>query len=180
METPIFMGWTIIPADVVARAWTDLRFKRDFLRWPTQTLTENGIPIPTEIQFCVMENMPDTRYLVLPYRSPHTYRWNPEKVEKVLRKETGNDNSLEFWLPVGVMMEAYYNPEFRKRLLIDTTSVLNEMGYDTAGHKYITVENTPDTFHLVLPVNKWNSFSLSPEELEDLLVQEFSAEMLLH
>ena len=180
MESPVFMGWTLIPVDLVVRAWTDVQFKHEFLKWPTQTLQENGVPLPSEVFFCVVENTDNSHYLVLPNRPYHTFNWDRQKVEEVLRKETGNDNSLEYWLPVKAMVEAFFNPDFKKRLILDANSALREMGYETSGSHYTVLENTESTFHLILPANKWGNRSLSQDELAELLVQELLAETTFH
>ncbi len=180
MQTPVFMGWTIVPVELVVRAWTDAKFRREFLLWPTQTLDENGVFIPVNVNFCVIENTTETYHLVLPFRKPFTFGWSKQRIIETLREETGGDNSLEYWLPVEVMVEAYFNPEFRRRLFINASEVLEEMGYETHGRNFMVLENTEATLHLVLPVNKWEKHGLSPEELEALLVSEFTAETLLN
>lgn len=180
MESPIFMGWTLIPVDLVVRAWTDTQFKREFLRWPTQTLQDTGVALPLEVNFCVVENTSDNHFLVLPHRPYHTYGWDRKQVEETLRKETGNDNTLEYWLPVNIMVEAFFNVDFKKRLLMDTNAALLEMGYDPGKQHFTVLENTDQTFHLILPENKWHSRSLSEDDLAELLVQELMAETVFH
>ena len=56
-------------ADIVAKAWQDEAFKQELLSNPKATLTkEFGTPIPDSIQVRVLEENPNTLYLVLPVK----------------------------------------------------------------------------------------------------------------
>lgn len=180
MKEPIFLKWTVIPPAIVALAWTDISFRNEFVKWPTQTLDEIGLPIPEKGSFCVVENSADIHHLVLPYRNPKTFGWSREKIIDVLTEETGCDESLEFWLPVDIMADAFIYPEFKTRLYKDLNAVLAERGYDLDGLQYSLLENTEKTYHLVLPVNKWLGYSLDAEELEELLIEDFIRRHAIH
>lgn len=54
-------------ADLVAKAWKDKAFKQELLSNPKATLTkEFGTPIPNNIEVRVLEENPNTLYIVLP------------------------------------------------------------------------------------------------------------------
>lgn len=180
MSLPVFLQWTVMPAEIVARAWTDSHFKRELLLWPTQTLQEVGAAVPEAITFCVIENSSEECHLVLPYRHPKTYGWSREKITDILLEETGCDDSLEYWLPVDIMVEAFFNPAFKKSLYADLNTILRDRGYNAIDCKYTLVENTEHSYNLVLPVNKWQNFSLEADDLEILLIEDFLKKHMVH
>lgn len=54
-------------ADLVAKAWKDKAFKQELLSNPKATIAkEFGIPIPDNIEVRVLEENPNTLYIVLP------------------------------------------------------------------------------------------------------------------
>ncbi|GAA6615653.1 NHLP leader peptide family RiPP precursor [Scytonema sp. NUACC26] len=56
-------------ADLVAKAWKDEAFKQELLTNPKATLSkEFGTSIPDNIQVRVLEENPNTLYLVLPVK----------------------------------------------------------------------------------------------------------------
>ncbi len=58
-----------LEADLVAKAWEDEGFKQELLSNPKATLTkEFGIPIPGSIEVRVLEENPNTLYVVLPVK----------------------------------------------------------------------------------------------------------------
>src|SRR5207244_13335379 len=64
------MNWTILPATVTARAWTDKAFRLELLSDPTPLLRQSFKSCPLDTDFRVVENRGSTRHLVLPYRHP--------------------------------------------------------------------------------------------------------------
>ncbi len=179
MDGLAFMQWTIMPAEIMARVWKNYAFKKQFCKNPVHVLEQYDIEIDDDVSFCIVENTPDTTYLVLPYRSHATYKWGRKKVISTLKEETGEDNSLDYWLPVPIMAEAYLNPDFKRKLLLDASAALNEMGYDVGNHKYVVLENTHNLFHLSIPLPKWDPSELSVDELESLVIDDFTEDPLM-
>ena len=52
--------------EIVAKSWVDAKFKESLLDNPNQVLSENGVDVPGNINFVVVENEPDRLHLVLP------------------------------------------------------------------------------------------------------------------
>lgn len=174
------MNWTIMPANLIARAWSDNRFRLDLLRNPSRMFKENGISVPDDVKLCVVENNEDISFIVLPHRGQETFKLSYNQLVELLEEETGGDRSLEFWLPPEVMAEAFTNPMLKRRLLINANEVLSEFGYEPAHHTYVVVENEESLFHLALPMNKWKVLDFSFDELEAMLTEEFSSEISFH
>lgn len=179
-EDALLMDWTVLPAGIIARAWKDDMFKEEFLKYPTATLQQLVPSCPKSCNFCVIENTEDTNYLVLPYRRVDTYGWGETKLKFVLHQETGGDNSLDFFLPVDVMVKAMCDFGFKQALLKNTNKVLRDMGYDIGNKNYVVLENTEMTHHLVLPQNKYGEEDLSVDELEELIIEDFLEEPTVH
>ena len=59
-------AWNARYAKVVARAWTDEKFKRKLLKEPEEALADMGIRVPRGVKVNVVENTPATVHLVLP------------------------------------------------------------------------------------------------------------------
>ena len=51
---------------LVAKAWADEDFKAKLISNPTGVMKENGMFVPEGVEFKVMEEPANTRYLVLP------------------------------------------------------------------------------------------------------------------
>jgi hypothetical protein len=54
--------------DIVAKAWTDEKFKQRLVDDPNGVLAEAGLPLPGGVNFVVVENEPERVHLVLPSR----------------------------------------------------------------------------------------------------------------
>lgn len=56
-----------IESEIIAKAWKDDEFKQDLLNNPKGVLSQElGMPIPEDIEVKVLEENPNTVYLVLP------------------------------------------------------------------------------------------------------------------
>jgi hypothetical protein len=53
-------------ARIIAKAWHDPAFKQRLMASPTETLAEEGHPLPTGVQAKVVEDNPQLKHLVLP------------------------------------------------------------------------------------------------------------------
>jgi len=51
---------------VVAKAWADANFKEKLLADPKTVLEENGVPIPEDVEYRVVENTDKIVHLILP------------------------------------------------------------------------------------------------------------------
>lgn len=177
-ELPIFTAWQSMPVSFIALAWCDNEFKHQFLHTPTNFLHRVMEGCPSDVVFCALENTKELRHLVLPYRHPDTFDWSRAQVEAQLRKELLYHSNLCYGLPIHIIAEAYFDPHFKRRLIVSPVVVLNEKGYDVGNYNYFVHENTAQTSHLVLPENIWDSLDLSYDQLEGRLLDELEQKVV--
>ncbi len=76
-------------ADLVAKAWKDEAFKQELLSNPKATISkEFGTPIPDNIEVRVLEENPQTLYIVLPMK-PADIQGEGELSEEALETVAG-------------------------------------------------------------------------------------------
>jgi hypothetical protein len=82
--------WTAVAAtnwqqkwgQLVAKAWSDPKFKAKLLADPNAVLKTEGVPVPAGVQFKVVECSEKTVYLSLPY-NPGTGELSEEDLKQV-------------------------------------------------------------------------------------------------
>jgi hypothetical protein len=164
--------WQNLPLSLVILSWANESFKQEFLERPTRMLRNMLAECPRDRTFCVLENTTYERHLVLPTRNPATYSWTREQIEMQLHTEMIEPPSLDYGLPIRVIVHAFCNPIFRRQLMVSPKEVLSAMGYEVEEYDYFLHENTEHTIHLAIPYNKWEDEAVSDEDLQSLLLQD--------
>jgi nitrile hydratase subunit alpha len=73
----------------MAPGWyKDLEYRSRIVREARTVLAEMGLALPESIRIRVWDTTTDTRYMVLPYRPPHTAGWSLEQLEALITKES--------------------------------------------------------------------------------------------
>ena len=139
------------PADgakVVARAWTDSRFKERLLADPRSALDELGYTLPdANTQLAVLENTEDVHYLV------------------VCTLCSCYPRNL-----LGRPPDWYKSLAYRSRAVIDPRGVMREFGLEVPEDVEVRVmDSTADLRYLVLPRRPAETDGLSEEELAKLV-----------
>ena len=55
---------------VVSQCWTDQGYKAKLLADPAGVFQAEGLPVPSGVELCVLENTAQVSYLVIPARPP--------------------------------------------------------------------------------------------------------------
>ena len=144
---------------VMAKAWEDEAFKQRLVENPRAVLQEQGLPLAAGKSVRVVENTPDTVYLVLPPKSDGEL--SAERLARVAGEQQEPARKL-----AQVVARTWQDEAFKQRLLGDPRAVLQEHGVPLPdGQAVRVVENTADTVHLVLPP-KLPEGELSDEQLD--------------
>jgi hypothetical protein len=146
---PLFVRWTILPAPVIARAWTDPGFRDTLLAEPDPTLRTIFRSVPGGVHFKVIADEPGRYHLPLPCQPQSTRDWSIQRVRAQLLVEV-DDESFEWSLPPVVILRAFFDPGFRLALLRDADAALTACGYVSRGR--VVVANKANLHHLVLPL----------------------------
>ncbi|MEY3473972.1 MAG: hypothetical protein RL087_430 [Pseudomonadota bacterium] len=73
----------------MAPGWyKDLEYRARIVREARTVLGEMGLHLPEAMRIRVWDTTTDTRYMVLPYRPPHTQGWTTEALEALITKES--------------------------------------------------------------------------------------------
>ncbi len=73
----------------MAPGWyKDLEYRSRIVRQARTVLGEMGLDLPASMQIKVWDTTTDTRYMVLPWRPPHTAGWTVEQLEALITKES--------------------------------------------------------------------------------------------
>lgn len=174
-ERPAIMDWTVLPAGVIAQAWTDADFRARLLKDPTRVLHER-LPRRAEGKtFVVCEDADQVKYYALPQLAPELVDAGRDELMALLDHEMGDHNEADDeWLPKPVIADALLDPGFRARLLADAAGVLRERGYTLPAERVVVLENTRSTFHLVLPRSPSAQDELDFDALERTLQERFT------
>jgi hypothetical protein len=172
-QVPDIVDWTILPASIIAAAWTDPGFRDELLREPTRVLRERISRWPNDKTFVVSVDMDTVRHFPLPARKAALRDLSPGSVLALLRHELGDDDSFEFQLPPRVIAAAWFEDEIRAALFADGAAALRELGYEPPARQVVVLENTYYTYHLALPVCPSATDELDFEQLRAELIQRF-------
>jgi hypothetical protein len=170
---PEIMEWTILPARITARAWTDITFKERLLSHPTEVLREMCTSSYKDKTYLIVEDYGDVKHLVLPAKKAAISSWPKEKILETLIRETGEDRTLKYFLPAEVTVESFFNPEFKSLLFKDANAAFRKFGLNTGRNTFQIVENAESTYHLVLGANPSYKGDLSFDALQSKLLEEF-------
>lgn len=73
----------------MAPGWyKDLEYRARIVREARTVLKEMGLQLPDSVRIRVWDTTTDTRYMVLPYRPPHTQGWSQDQLEALISKES--------------------------------------------------------------------------------------------
>jgi hypothetical protein len=175
-EVPEIMDWTILPASVTASAWTDPEVRALLLSDATTLLRERVSRWPSDKTFCVAVDSAEVKFFPLPARKSRTAAYSREALREILTRETGDDDSLEHWLPSDVIADALSDDEFKRELIGNPGEVLRSRGYSPPARQIVVLENSESTYHLVLPENPSRQEDLDHSALEATLVAKFGVE----
>ena len=137
-------------AKVVARAWTDPRYRRRLLEDGTAAIKELGFSGSQGEHIVVVENTATTHNVVVCTLC-----------------------SCYPWPVLGLPPSWYKDPAYRSRMVSEPRTVLAEMGLDLAGNVRITVrDSTSEVRWLVLPERPAGTEHLTEAELVPLVSRD--------
>ncbi len=142
--------------EIVARAWSDDRFKARFLADPATVMGEAGIELHGGAQVRAVENTPHLLHLVLPPSDV-----SAEELAQVARGLTmgtvgtgadpqrGDEYVKQY---SKIMVRASADDEFKRRLLVDPAAVMREYELEIPeGVELRAVESTDSLVYIALP-----------------------------
>jgi len=134
-------------AAVVAKAWSDPKFKAWLLRDGTAAIHSLGFTGRQGEHMNVVENTPDTHNIVVCTLC-----------------------SCYPWSVLGLPPTWYKSPQYRSRVVIDPRSVLAEFGVELADNVAVNVhDSSAETRYLVLPMRPGGTEGWSEEKLATLV-----------
>jgi len=133
--------------EIIKRTWTDESFKNKFINDPKAVLAEYGHDLG-DIEIEVHDDTSDTMHFVL---------W-----EEGAAKATNLDQNPTLGK---VMLRAYEDAEFKKRLLSDAGSAVQEVLGTKPPASIQVHENSNNKIHIVLPANPDSTGELSDADL---------------
>lgn len=177
-EFEILSLWRSVPLPMVALAWSDEGFKDQLLRYPSALLKKFISDCPEDMDFCVMENTKNIKNFVIPYRHPDSFHLSEQQIIDSLNSSVSNiEYSLEYGLPVSVIVRVFSDYDFRQNLILNPVSSLESMGYTVDAEQSFVHENTDYISHMILPYNKWHELEYPVEQLEKLIIDDISAQV---
>ena len=136
-------------AKVVAKAWTDMAFKKRLLEDGTKAVAELGIPMG-DAELIVVENTPDTHNVVV----CTLCSCYPRTV-------------------LGLPPDWYKSRNYRSRVVIEPRAVLKEFGTAVADDVTVRVhDSNADMRYLVLPMRPEGTQGWSEERLAGLVTRD--------
>ncbi len=139
----------LLGARVVARAWTDNRFKRLLLEDAPAALAELGIDLGG-LHLIVVESTPEVHHVVCCTLC-----------------------SCYPWKLLGLPPTWYKSPAYRSRIVIDPRSVLKEFGTEVPDGVEVRVwDSTSECRYMVLPERPSGAEGLTEQDLAALVTRE--------
>ena len=136
-------------AKVVARAWSDAKFKKWLLDDATVAIASLGFSGRQGEHMVVVENTKSTHNMVVCTLC-----------------------SCYPWSVLGLPPSWYKSPEYRSRAVIDPRSILAEFEVDIGDNVAVHVhDSTAETRYLVLPLRPDNTENLNEEQLAALVTR---------
>jgi hypothetical protein len=136
-------------AQLIARAWHDPTFKEKLLADPRPAMEEElDIRLPEDLQVTVLEETPDSLYLVLPANGSGQSGARRNGVNREIKPERDFQEQL--------INKARQHAGFKAKLLADPKPAIEEeFGIILPEHLRVkVVEQTPSRFYLMLPINR--------------------------
>lgn len=138
-------------ARVVAKAWTDARFKERLLRNGHQAVTELGLPMPAHHRHLVALE-------------------NTDKIHNVICCTLCSCTAFSI---IGLPPDWYKDLEYRARIVRESRTVLKEMGLDLPSDVEIRVwDTTADTRYMVIPQRPVDTAGWSEDKLAALVSKD--------
>jgi hypothetical protein len=146
---------------LVSRTWQDPAFKQRLMADARGVLKEQGLSLPAGKTVQVVEDTPETMHLLLPAKPARPL--SDEQLARFAEQVPGPEGKMG-----QLLMKAWGDESFKRRLTADPRSVLQERGVPLPDRRAVrVVEDTGDTLHLILP-SKPADGELSHGELEQV------------
>ncbi|OUJ09611.1 nitrile hydratase subunit alpha [Acetobacter sp. DsW_059] len=137
-------------AKIIARAWTDVSFRKKLLDDGTQTLSELGMTGFEGAHVVFLENTSDIHNVVVCTLC-----------------------SCYPWAVLGLPPAWFKAPQYRSRVVIEPRKVLEEFGTNIPDNKEIRVwDSTAEIRYIVIPERPEGTESLSSSELSCLITRD--------
>lgn len=167
----MILKYSRIPSSVSIKAWTDPKFRKNFVENPNSVLYKLwGDSI--KVNFIVHPDTEQIRNFCLPFPSEKLRGLTPKEIIDMLQREIGDSTSLDYFLPAPIMAQALIDDAFRGRLLRDPNTVIQEMGYPLENSLCVIHVDTADTLNLTLKASPNNASQLN--NLDRNMVTTFS------
>lgn len=130
-------------SDAIGEAVHNPLFKARLLADPKQTLATMKVQLPPEQSVTVLESTAEQTFLVLPVMT--------DREVAALQEGLNGGRSLRATRS-RILLQAWQEPAYRLRLLVDPKGVMKEAGFQIPDAMAVKVlENTSDHLHLVIP-----------------------------
>ncbi len=137
---------------IIEKCCTDDSFKQQLLAEPMTTLKAEGLDLPEDLSVKVLENTGEVVYMVIP----------PKPL--VPLAEAQDEDQAQLYQQI--IAKCWADDSFKQQLLNDTSATLKAEGVEIPeGYSVKVLENTPQTFHIVIPNT---SAQLTDDQLDDV------------
>lgn len=167
----MIMKYSRMPSSVTVQAWADPKFRERLTQNPHSILYDVWQD-SINLNFIVHPDMERIRNYCLPFLPDKVRSMRPKEIVDILQREIGDSVSLDYFLPLPVMVQALLDDAFRARLVKDPNTVLQGMGYSLEQSMCVIHVDTKDTRNLTLKSSPNNIPQLS--ELDTKISQTSS------
>jgi hypothetical protein len=157
-ETPEIMKFTVLPYDLVAKAWLDPVFGEMLVTHPRPFLLETSDKYTRFAQYIILRDTPSLKHFVLPHV---TAILNPAELEAKIEQETGDEEDYSEFLPAAVIYNAFTDVNFKAVLIRSPNATVEQVGLPCP-YPMKVVENSADLYHIPLRANPSASMDYRP------------------
>jgi hypothetical protein len=172
MPTEI-MKLTVLPYELVAKAWLDPAFCDALLAHPRPFLLEQSDKYLRSAQYVILRDTPTVKHFILPHL-PRSFE--SSELQAILSQETGDEHDYSEFLPTAVLHKALTDQEFKTRLILSPNRAVEQVA-SPCSYPMRVIENSDSVFHIPLRFNPLHATDYKPtyEQLRAVLSTENSS-----
>jgi hypothetical protein len=157
MATEI-MQFTVLPYELVAKAWLDPTFCDVLLSHPRPFLLDKSDKYSRFAQYIILRDTPTVKHFILPHLSG---TFDPKELEAKISDETKDEQDYSEFLPPTVICKALTDETFKTLLVRSPNTIVDQIGLPCRYPMRI-IENSPGVFHIPLRFNPLHATDYRP------------------
>lgn len=153
-EVTEIMRFTVLPYELVAKAWLDPSFCDALIAHPRPFLLDKSDKYTRFAQYIIVRDTPSVKHYILPHVAAGAHA--AADLLAKLQDETGGEEDYSDFLPPAVTHRALTDDTFRRLFIRSPNAIVDQIGMPCP-YPMRVIENSAGVYHIPLRLNPTQS-----------------------